>query len=159
MRRGHSNSWRDIQAGTTRVAPLTAQHGGTVVAQSCNRCPASANCQCQLLFSAALAPPPPSATVSLRDWFNVNPPPPPPLPHSATTPHIIPQLVPFLLESRLREQGARFESAKENWAPHVVADHKLVTGEAGGVIARSKEGSGRKRGPDRVCLCVGVLCL
>ncbi|KAG2423128.1 hypothetical protein HXX76_015513 [Chlamydomonas incerta] len=39
------------------------------------------------------------------------------------------KLVPFLLEAKLREQGARFEAAKELWAPHVVADHKLVTGQ------------------------------
>ncbi|KAG2435440.1 hypothetical protein HYH02_011940 [Chlamydomonas schloesseri] len=39
------------------------------------------------------------------------------------------KLVPFLLESKLRELGARYESAKDNWAPHVVADHKLVTGQ------------------------------
>ncbi len=36
--------------------------------------------------------------------------------------------VPFLLESRLRELGARF-SAGEDWAPHAVQDGRLITGQ------------------------------
>jgi len=36
--------------------------------------------------------------------------------------------VPFLLESRLRQQGARFVGA-EKWADHVEVDGKLVTGQ------------------------------
>ncbi|KAG2423129.1 hypothetical protein HXX76_015514 [Chlamydomonas incerta] len=39
------------------------------------------------------------------------------------------KLVPFLLESKLREEGAFFEAAKDLWAPHVVADKNLVTGQ------------------------------
>ena len=35
---------------------------------------------------------------------------------------------PFLLESRLRDLGARFEAA-DNWADHVVVDRRLVTGQ------------------------------
>ena len=35
---------------------------------------------------------------------------------------------PWLLESRLRESGARFSSG-ESWAPHVVVDDRLVTGQ------------------------------
>jgi len=37
-------------------------------------------------------------------------------------------VVPFRLESRLRELGARFESAA-NWQPHVVRDGWLITGQ------------------------------
>lgn len=36
--------------------------------------------------------------------------------------------VPFLLESRLRDLGARF-SAGEDWAPHAVQDGRLITGQ------------------------------
>jgi putative intracellular protease/amidase len=36
--------------------------------------------------------------------------------------------VPFLLESRLRDQGAVFESAAD-WQPHAVADGRLITGQ------------------------------
>eukprot|EP00198_Chlamydomonas_reinhardtii_P012773 XP_001702110.1 predicted protein [Chlamydomonas reinhardtii] len=39
------------------------------------------------------------------------------------------KVVPFLLESKLREHGALFETAADLWAPHAVADHKLVTGQ------------------------------
>lgn len=38
------------------------------------------------------------------------------------------EVVPFLLEDRLKERGAQFVSA-ENWAPHVEVDGKLVTGQ------------------------------
>ena len=38
------------------------------------------------------------------------------------------QAMPFLLESRLREQGAAFVPA-EDWADNVVVDGKLVTGQ------------------------------
>ncbi len=37
-------------------------------------------------------------------------------------------LMPFLLESKLRELGAHVET-KENWADHVIVDGKLVTGQ------------------------------
>lgn len=37
--------------------------------------------------------------------------------------------IPFLVESRLRELGATFESAPEAWGEHVVRDGKLVTGQ------------------------------
>ena len=37
-------------------------------------------------------------------------------------------LVPFLLETRLKEQGAKFEKA-DNWASKVCVDGKLVTGQ------------------------------
>lgn len=37
-------------------------------------------------------------------------------------------VVPFMLESRLREQGGVF-SAVENFAPHVVVDGNLITGQ------------------------------
>ncbi|GIG66466.1 type 1 glutamine amidotransferase domain-containing protein [Phytomonospora endophytica] len=36
--------------------------------------------------------------------------------------------VPFLLESRLRERGADYVAA-EKWAPHAIADGRLVTGQ------------------------------
>lgn len=36
--------------------------------------------------------------------------------------------VPFLLESRLREQGARFEGT-DNWQPFAIRDGRLVTGQ------------------------------
>lgn len=38
-------------------------------------------------------------------------------------------VVPFLLESRLRELGAIFTRSEENWAPHAVRDGRLVTGQ------------------------------
>lgn len=38
------------------------------------------------------------------------------------------KLMPFLLESRLRELGAEFE-AVENWRDHVVVDGNLITGQ------------------------------
>jgi len=38
------------------------------------------------------------------------------------------KVVPFLLESRLREQGARFECVA-NWQPFVVEDGRLITGQ------------------------------
>ena len=37
-------------------------------------------------------------------------------------------MMPFMLESKLVEQGALFQ-AKENWADHVVVDGKLITGQ------------------------------
>jgi len=37
-------------------------------------------------------------------------------------------IMPFLLEDRLRAQGARF-SAESSWHPHVVVDGNLVTGQ------------------------------
>jgi putative intracellular protease/amidase len=37
-------------------------------------------------------------------------------------------VVPFRLESRLRELGARFDGAP-NWQPHVVRDGQLITGQ------------------------------
>jgi putative intracellular protease/amidase len=37
--------------------------------------------------------------------------------------------VPFALESRLCELGARFESNKQNFQPHAVRDGRLVTGQ------------------------------
>jgi len=36
--------------------------------------------------------------------------------------------MPFMLETKLKEQGATFE-AKENWANHVVVDGNLITGQ------------------------------
>lgn len=39
------------------------------------------------------------------------------------------ELMPFLLETRLRELGARFESAPEKFKPHTVRDGNLVTGQ------------------------------
>lgn len=47
-------------------------------------------------------------------------------------------VVPFLLESRLRELGGRFEGAA-NWQPFVVRDGQLVTGQnpqSSGLVAR-----------------------
>ncbi len=38
------------------------------------------------------------------------------------------KFVPFLLESRLRERGGKFESAK-NWGEKVVVDDRLITGQ------------------------------
>ena len=38
------------------------------------------------------------------------------------------KLMPFLLESRLRELGAQVETAAQ-WADHVIVDGKLVTGQ------------------------------
>ena len=38
------------------------------------------------------------------------------------------EAMPFLLESRMRELGAAFESV-DDWQPHSVADGKLVTGQ------------------------------
>lgn len=37
-------------------------------------------------------------------------------------------VVPFLLESRLREVGAEFERT-ENWGEHLTVDGKLITGQ------------------------------
>lgn len=37
-------------------------------------------------------------------------------------------IVPFMLESRLRERGAKFESA-ENWGNKVVTHERLITGQ------------------------------
>ncbi|MGZ3497064.1 MAG: type 1 glutamine amidotransferase domain-containing protein [Vulcanimicrobiaceae bacterium] len=38
------------------------------------------------------------------------------------------KVVPFLLEDKLREEGAKFEKAP-NWADHVVTDGMLITGQ------------------------------
>ena len=38
------------------------------------------------------------------------------------------KIVPFLLESRLRERGAQFESAR-NWGDKVVVHDRLITGQ------------------------------
>mmetsp|Transcript_2216 Transcript_2216/g.5632 ORF Transcript_2216/g.5632 Transcript_2216/m.5632 type:complete len:231 (-) Transcript_2216:121-813(-) len=38
-------------------------------------------------------------------------------------------LVPFSLEDKLKELGGIYEAAAEKWAPHVVRDGKLVTGQ------------------------------
>ena len=38
------------------------------------------------------------------------------------------QLVPFLLEAKLKEVGGLYEKAAENWHPHAVRDGHLVTG-------------------------------
>ena len=38
------------------------------------------------------------------------------------------KLMPFLLESRLRELGAEFDAAP-NWSDHVIVDGKLITGQ------------------------------
>ncbi|MFK8183594.1 MAG: hypothetical protein AB8B99_09475 [Phormidesmis sp.] len=38
------------------------------------------------------------------------------------------EIVPFLLESRLRELGATF-NAGEDWAPHIEQDGRLITGQ------------------------------
>jgi putative intracellular protease/amidase len=37
-------------------------------------------------------------------------------------------IVPFLLETRLRELGGRFESA-DSWRPFAVRDGRLITGQ------------------------------
>ena len=37
--------------------------------------------------------------------------------------------VPFLVESKFHELGAKFEKAEEPWASHVCADGNLVTGQ------------------------------
>ncbi|MBM9504076.1 type 1 glutamine amidotransferase domain-containing protein [Actinacidiphila acididurans] len=39
------------------------------------------------------------------------------------------RIVPFLLQSRLEADGAKHTSAPELWAPHVVTDGRLVTGQ------------------------------
>ncbi|KAG2484722.1 hypothetical protein HYH03_016469 [Edaphochlamys debaryana] len=38
-------------------------------------------------------------------------------------------LVPFMLEDKLKELGGKFEMAKEKWASHAVVDGKLATGQ------------------------------
>ncbi|MFQ6549548.1 type 1 glutamine amidotransferase domain-containing protein [Aestuariibius sp. 2305UL40-4] len=38
-------------------------------------------------------------------------------------------VVPFLLETRLKERGAIFEKTEENFAPYAVRDGRLVTGQ------------------------------
>jgi putative intracellular protease/amidase len=38
------------------------------------------------------------------------------------------EVMPFLLESKLKERGAIY-SAAPNWAPHVVVDNRLATGQ------------------------------
>lgn len=37
--------------------------------------------------------------------------------------------VPFLIETKLKEQGATFSKAEADWAPHACVDGKLVTGQ------------------------------
>ncbi|OJT09047.1 Glutathione-independent glyoxalase HSP31 [Trametes pubescens] len=37
--------------------------------------------------------------------------------------------VPFLLETRIKELGGAYEKAKDPWAPHVVTDGILITGQ------------------------------
>jgi len=37
--------------------------------------------------------------------------------------------VPFLLETRFKEQGAIFEKSETDWSSHVVADGNLITGQ------------------------------
>jgi putative intracellular protease/amidase len=49
------------------------------------------------------------------------------------------EVVPYLLESKLRELGAAFECNEENFAPHAVRDGRLVTGQN----PRSSEEVGR----------------
>lgn len=39
------------------------------------------------------------------------------------------EVVPFLLEDRLRERGGEFGRSAEDFAPHVVVDGRLVTGQ------------------------------
>lgn len=39
------------------------------------------------------------------------------------------KLVPFLTEDKMRERGANYEKADELWAPHVVTDGRLITGQ------------------------------
>jgi putative intracellular protease/amidase len=39
------------------------------------------------------------------------------------------EVVPFLLESRLRELGAEFEANEEAFGPHVARDGRLITGQ------------------------------
>lgn len=39
------------------------------------------------------------------------------------------EVVPFLLEDRLRELGGSYERAEDDWAPHVVCDGDLITGQ------------------------------
>jgi len=39
------------------------------------------------------------------------------------------EVVPFLLESKLREQGAKFEGNGENFGAHVARDGRLLTGQ------------------------------
>lgn len=38
------------------------------------------------------------------------------------------KVVPFLLESKLRERGARYEKS-DNWHPHVAVDGRVITGQ------------------------------
>jgi hypothetical protein len=39
------------------------------------------------------------------------------------------QKVPFLLEDKLKELGAKFERGDADWGAHVVTDGRLVTGQ------------------------------
>jgi putative intracellular protease/amidase len=39
------------------------------------------------------------------------------------------EVVPFLLEDRLRERGGEFTRSEQDFAPHVVVDGTLVTGQ------------------------------
>jgi putative intracellular protease/amidase len=39
------------------------------------------------------------------------------------------ETVPFLIESRFKEQGAKYEKADNDWAPKVCVDGNLVTGQ------------------------------
>ncbi|EFJ45186.1 hypothetical protein VOLCADRAFT_106142 [Volvox carteri f. nagariensis] len=49
------------------------------------------------------------------------------------------KLVPFLLETRLKELGAVFQSAPEKWAPFALRDGNLVTGQNPASSARVAE--------------------
>ncbi|KAL3925194.1 MAG: hypothetical protein SGILL_000567 [Bacillariaceae sp.] len=39
------------------------------------------------------------------------------------------ETVPYLIETRFKEQGATYEKAADDWAPHVCVDGNLVTGQ------------------------------
>jgi putative intracellular protease/amidase len=39
------------------------------------------------------------------------------------------ETVPFLIETRFKEQGAKYEKAQDDWAPKVCFDGNLVTGQ------------------------------
>jgi len=59
-------------------------------------------------------------------------------------------VVPYLLESRLRERGAHFECNDEAFGPHVARDTRLVTGQNPASVpdlaqALIEEASGQKR--------------
>ncbi|CUA77441.1 Glyoxalase 3 [Rhizoctonia solani] len=39
------------------------------------------------------------------------------------------QAVPFLLETRIKELGGKYTKAEQSWAPHVVVDGNVITGQ------------------------------